>query len=98
MESILDTNHVTTGTLSHTSNTQRENASAIFTSEKLDKLDDLDDALKELKINDAKFYVSNSATASDAQGDITCNPNTFTHTSNSKNRLRTLEMCHMTHA
>ena len=42
-ESISDANNVTSDTFSHTPNTQRENANAIFTSEKLNKLDDLED-------------------------------------------------------
>ena len=52
-ESISDANNVTTDTFSHISNTQRVNANAIFTSEKLDKLDELADKLKYLTINDA---------------------------------------------
>ena len=55
-ESILDANNVTADTFSHTSNTQRENSNAIFTIEKMDKLDDLADALKDLTINDAGYY------------------------------------------
>ena len=55
-ESIADTNNVTADTYIHTPNTKIENANAIFTSEKLDKLDDLEDALKDLTINDAKYY------------------------------------------
>ena len=55
-ESISDANNVTADTFFHTYNAQIENANAIFTSEKLDKLDDLEDALKDLTINDAKYY------------------------------------------
>ena len=55
-ESISDANNVTAGAFIHTSKTQKENAKAIFTSEKLDKLDDLADALKYLTINDDKYY------------------------------------------
>ena len=58
-------NNITSDTYSHTSNTQIENTNAIFTSEKLDKLDELEDMLKDLKINDTAYYVSNSATAND---------------------------------
>ena len=64
------------------SNTQRENANTIFKIEKLDKSDELIDALNNLTINDAEYYKSNTATASDAQGDITHNPETVTHTIN----------------
>ena len=81
-ESISDVNNVTSDTFSHTPNTQRENANVIFTSEKLDKLDELVDAVNNLTINDAKYYESNTATASDEQGNLTSNPETVTHTSN----------------
>ena len=86
-ESISDVNNVTSDTFSHTPNTQRENANVIFTSEKLDKLDELEDTLKDFTINNAKYYASNSATASDAQGDLTRNLKTVTHTSNRKEKL-----------
>ena len=69
-------------TFSHATTAQRENANAIFTSENLDKLEELVDALKNLKINDTKFYESNTATASDAQGDLKFNLETVTHTRN----------------
>ena len=54
----------------------------IFTSEKLDKLDELIDAVNNFIINDTKYYLSNTVTMSDAQGDITSNPETVTRTSN----------------
>ena len=38
-ESILDAHNVPADTFSHTSNTQRDNANVLFTSEKLDKSD-----------------------------------------------------------
>ena len=60
----------------------RENANVVFTSEKPDKLDELVKAINNLTINDAEYYESNTATASDAQGDITRNPVKVTHTSN----------------
>ena len=81
-ESIEDSKNVTADKFSHVSNTQRENANTIFTSEKLDKLDELVDAIKKLTINDAEYYESNTETASDAQGNLTRNPETVTHTSN----------------
>ena len=80
----MDTNNVTKDIFVHTSNTQRENANAIFTSEKLDKLDELVDAVNNLTINDAKYYESNTATTSEAQGDLKRNPETVTHTRNKK--------------
>ena len=53
---IQDANKITVDTFSHTSNTQRYNANTIFTSEKLDKSDELADALKDPTINDTKYY------------------------------------------
>ena len=43
---------------------------------------ELVDAVNNLTINDTKYYESNTATASDSQGDVTRNPETVTHTSN----------------
>ena len=80
---MVDVNNVTADRFSYASNTQRENANAIFTSEKLDKLDALVDAVNNLTINNAKYYESNTATAGDAQGDLTQYLETFSHTSNS---------------
>ena len=54
----------------------------IFISEKLYRSDYMVDAIKNLTINDAKYYESNTSTASDAQGDLTHNPETVTPTSN----------------
>ena len=51
-------------------------------SKKLDKLDNLVDAVKNLTINDAKYYESNIETASDTQGDLTRNLETVTRTIN----------------
>ena len=78
-------------TFSHMPNTRKENTNTILTSEKLDKSDKLEDTLKDLKINDAKYYESETATARDAQGDPTRDPKTVTHASNSKKHLWTLE-------
>ena len=78
----MDANNVTSDAFSHASNTQRENANSVFTSEKLDKSDDLVDAIKNLTINDAEYYGSNTATTSESQGGLTPNLETFTHTSN----------------
>ena len=78
----MDSNNITVGTSSHGFNTQRDNVNTIFTSEKLDKLYELAYILKDLTINDAKFYELNTETASDAQGDITRDLKTVTHTSN----------------
>ena len=81
-ESIMDANNVTTNTFSHASNAQRENANAIFKSEKLDKSDDLVYALNNLTIDDAKYYELKTETTSEAQGDLTRNLVIVTHTSN----------------
>ena len=81
-ESTADANKVTTDTFSHFSNTKRDNTNTIFTSEKLDKSDELVDAVKNLTIKDAKYNESNTETASYSQGDITHNPETVTYTSN----------------
>ena len=82
----MNDNSVTAETFSHTSNTQRDNANTIFINEKLDKLDELADILKDLIINNAKYYVSNSSTASEAQGDSASDPKTVTHTSDGKGK------------
>ena len=81
-ESISDANNVTADAFSRAPSVQRENASAIFKSEKLDKLDELVDAVNNLTINYSKYYESNTATASDAQGNLTSDPETVTHTIN----------------
>ena len=67
----MDASNVTAGTFSHASNTKRENVNAIFTSENLDKSDELADTVKNLAINDAKYYEASTATASESQGDLT---------------------------
>ena len=43
-------------------------------------MDELVAAVKNLTINDAKYYESNTATASDTQSDLTLNLETVTHT------------------
>ena len=80
--STADENNVTADTFSHTSNTQKDNSNSIFTSEKLDKSDELSDVVKDLTINNAKYYESKTETASDSQGDPARNTETVTHTSN----------------
>ena len=83
-ESISDANIITADTFSHKSNTQRENTNSIFTIEKLDKPKELADAVKYLTTNESKYYLSNSANASDTQGNLTCNVKTVTHTNKEK--------------
>ena len=83
----MDATNLTADTFSHASNTQRENENAIFTSENQDKSDDLSDVLKYFTINEVKYSVSNSATASDAQGNFTHDPKTGTNTINWKEKV-----------
>ena len=45
-------------------------------------MDELVDTVKNLTIDDAKYYESSTTTASDTQGDLTRNPETVTHTIN----------------
>ena len=45
-------------------------------------MDELVDAVNNLTINDTKYYESNTATASDSQGDLARDLETVTHTSN----------------
>ena len=54
---------------------------------KLYKSDKLAYALKDLTINNAKYYASNSAITSDAQSNLTRDPKTFTHTRNGKEKV-----------
>ena len=80
-KSITDANNVTDDTFSHASSSQIENADVIFTSEKLDKSDELLNAINKLTTNEAVYELS-KATTSDAQGDVTSNPDTINHISN----------------
>ena len=80
-ESISDSNHVTADAFSHASSSHRENLGVIFTSKKLEKLEELVEAINNLKIDDARYEL-NTATASETQGDLTSNQDTVTHTSN----------------
>ena len=86
-EYLLDTNNVTMDTFSHMPNTKRENENVIFTSNKIDKSDELLYALKNLTIKNTIYYASNSATATDSQVNITRDPKTVTNTINSKEKV-----------
>ena len=77
----MDANNFTADAFSHVSSSQRENLDAIFTSEKLEIFDKIVDAINNLKINDSGYKL-NTATAGDAQGNLTSNPDTVTHTIN----------------
>ena len=87
-ESIADFNNITADTFSHAYNTQRDNSNAIFASKKLDKLDELVDAVNNLTTKNTKYDESNTATASDAQGDLKLDTETVTHTSNGNEILK----------
>ena len=76
-----------------TSNTKRENANTILISEKLNKSDEMAEALNILTINDSEYYVSDSANANDAKGDTASDTKTVTYTSDGKKRkVRSLAM------
>ena len=77
----MDANNVTDDTCSIASSSQRESLNAIFASEKLEKPDELVNAVKSMTINSI-IYELNTATVSDAQVDLAINPDTVTHTSN----------------
>ena len=80
----LDAHNVTADNFSQMSNTLRENANAILTSEKLDKSYELAETLKDLTINDAEYYVSDSANTNDAKCNPASNLKTVTQTSDRK--------------
>ena len=77
----MDAENVITVAFIHASRSQRENSDAIFTFEKIDKSDRLVDSINNLTINDSGYEL-NTATTSDAQGNLTRNLDTVTHTSN----------------
>ena len=81
-----DAHNVIVDNFSHISNTQRDNANEILTSEKQDKSDDMAETLKGLTINNAGYYESGSANANDANGDPASDPEVYTHTSDGKKR------------
>ena len=89
-ESIKDDNNVTADTFSHASSAHIENANMIFTSEKIDKLDKLVGTVKNLKINNAEHYESNTEITSASQGNLTRNPETVTHTINGNDKQKIL--------
>ena len=80
-ERITDADNVTADALSHASGLYRENLDNIFTNKKLDKSDKLINAINNLTINSARYEL-NKANTSDAQGNLTINSYTVTHTSN----------------
>ena len=78
--------NVTVDTFSQASNTQRDHANMILTSEKQDKSNDLEETLKDMTINDAEYYISDSLNANDANSILKSNPEIFNHTSYGKKR------------
>ena len=63
------------------SSSQRKKSNAIFRSKKLEKSDNLVNAINNLTINDASSEL-NTATISDAQSDLVSDPDIVAHTSN----------------
>ena len=82
----MDAQNITTDTFSQTSNTQIENSNAILTSGKLDKSYDLAEIFKDLTINDAGYYVSDSENANETKGGPAIDTKTVTHTRDGKKR------------
>ena len=78
---ITDTKNSTADTCSLASSSHRENPNAIFTSEKLEKSDEIFDAVRNVKKNNVGCEL-NTAIASAAQGYIMSDPDTVTHTRN----------------
>ena len=79
--SITDAINLTADTFSNASSSQKENLNAIFTSEKIEKSDNLVNAVKNMTINNSGYEL-NIATTSDTQGNLTSDTYTVTHTSN----------------
>ena len=80
-ELITADNNVTADAFIFVSSSHRDKLNAILTSENLEKLDKLVDAINSLAINYTRDEL-NTATTSDAQGVLMSNQNTVTHTSN----------------
>ena len=78
----MDASNITEDTSTHAFSAQRENANTIFTSENIEKSNKLLDEVKNLTINNAKYYESNISTSSDAQGNLKSIPEIVTHTIN----------------
>ena len=77
----MEANNVTADAFRHASISQRENSDAVFTSEKLDKSDNLVNEINNLTINESGYEL-NKATVSGTQGYLTSDSDTVTHTSN----------------
>ena len=80
-ELITADNNVTADAFIFVSSSHRDKLNAILTSENLEKLDKLVDAINSLEIKYTRDEL-NTATTSDAQCVLMSNQNTVTHTSN----------------
>ena len=86
VEEESDAHNVTADNFSQTPNTQRDNSNSILTSEKLDKLEEMTETLKDLTINNAEYYVSDSENVNDTKDNPASDTKTVTHTSDRKKR------------
>ena len=89
IEEVLDSHNITADNFSHASNTQRDNANTILTSEKLDKLYNLEETLKYLTINYDEYYISNSANINDANAILQAIPKQLLTLVKNRERLQT---------
>ena len=80
-ESIIDSHSVTAGAFRHVSSLHKENLDAIFTNEKLEKLDNLVTKINNVTINNSGYELITAA-VSDAQGNLASDLYTVTHISN----------------
>ena len=80
-ESITDSNNINSDVFIHAYSSQIENLDAIFTSDNLDRSNEPVNAINNLKINNARYELK-TTTTSDAQGNLTSDLDTVTHTSN----------------
>ena len=77
----MDATNITAEMFSHAPSSQRENPNEIFTSERLEKSDELVDTINNLTRNNSKYEL-NTATAIYSQGNLMSNPDTVTHNRN----------------
>ena len=89
IEEVLDSHNITADNFSHASNTQRDNANTILTTEKLDKLYNLEETLKYLTINYNEYYISNSANINDANAILQAIPKQLLTLVKNRERLQT---------
>ena len=87
IEEESDAHNVTVDNFSHMPDTQWENATTIFTIEKLHKSDELAETLKDLTINDTEYYASKSVNTNDKKVNPESDPKTLTHTSDEEGKF-----------